>query len=190
MGSLVIKSWHADLKSDEKGVHVTITGRRSGLIGLLLSLMGIDPITKVVVNQERLEFSWASLSGIEYRVIPLVNICSTYYGFRKPWTEAIVLWLSIIAVSYVSMNELWDVNAAESLLGMGWVALIGAVIGIVYYILNRKMTLGFVESSGHVNAIAFKPSIIENVQVDEVQARNVSIVVQRCIEAKLRHMRG
>lgn len=179
------------MKGDEKGVHVTITGRRSGLIGLLLSLMGIDPITKVVVSQERLEFSWASLSGIEYRVIPLINICSTYYGFRKPWTAAIALWVAIIAAGYLVLEELLlGANTAESLLGMGWVTLIGAVIGIVYYVLNRKMTLGFVESSGHVNAIAFKPSIIENVQVDEVQARNVSIVVQRCIEAKLRGMRG
>lgn len=186
MASLVIKSWRADLKGDDKGVHVIITGRRSGLIGLLLSLMGIDPITKVVVNQERLEFSWASLSGIEYRVIPLANICSTYYGFRKPWALAIQLWLLIIAVGYIAMDRLWYVDFAEILLGVGWVALIGAMIGITYYVLNQKMTLGFVESSGHINAITFKPSIIENVKIDEVQARNVSIVVQRCIEAKLR----
>lgn len=187
MGSLVIKSWRAETKPDERGTLVEIIGRRSGLIGLLLSLIGIDPLTKLLVSAERLEFSWASLSGTEYRVIPLVNICSTYYGYSKPWIQAIGLWAFVVAIGWLVRDHLlWDASDAEVLLGMGWVTLIGAVVAIIYYALNRRMTLGFLESSGHVNAISFKPSLIENVQIDAVQARNVSVIVQRCIEAKLR----
>lgn len=188
MGSLVIKSWQADTKPiDDKNNHVLITGRKAGLIGWLLSLMGIDPVTKVVVGTERLEFSWASLSGIEYRLIPLQNIASTYYGYSKPWKSAIVLWFSILAAGgFVTFIFEQEGALGQGLLFLGWFAALGAVISVIYYVLNRRLTLGFVESSGVINAIAFKRSVVENVQIDQVQARNVSVIVQRCIEAKLR----
>ena len=39
---------------------------------------------------------------------------------------------------------------------------IAAVVALIYYSLNKTMTLGFVENSGLISAIQFKRSVIEN----------------------------
>lgn len=188
MGALVIKSWQADAKGiDDKGTLVRITGRKSGVIGFVLALLGIDPVTKVIIDSERLQFSWASVSGIEYRVIPLANICSTYYGFNKPWRTAVGILAVFLAAGYCLAQVMaLEGGSTEGLVAWGWVTLVGTAVSLIYYALNRRMTLGFVESSGVVDAIAFKRSVIENVTIDDIHASTVSMIVQRCIEAKLR----
>ena len=187
MSVLAIKSWRAETKPfDNKGTHIHITGRKSGIIDFLLALMKIDPVTKVIVSSERLEFSQASLSGTEYRVIPLQNICSTYFGYSKPWKMAIGMWIGLLFLAY-SLTRAFasEGEAVEGLILLAWIMLLGAVLSLVYYVINIRITLGFVESSGHVSVIAFKRSVIENVQINDEQARNACIIVQRCIEAKL-----
>ncbi len=69
MSALVIKTWQADTKPiDEKNNFVKIIGREGGLIAWVLSLMGIDPTTTILVGLERIEFSKASLAGTETRI--------------------------------------------------------------------------------------------------------------------------
>ena len=63
---------------------------------------------------------------------------------------------------------------------------IGAIIGVIYYYLNKHMTLGFIELSGVGNGIAFKRSVIEGINVDEKQAQQVAELVQKLIDAKKR----
>ena len=65
---------------------------------------------------------------------------------------------------------------------------IGSGIALVYYFLNRTLTLGFVESSGVVSGIRFKRSVIENLDVDQDRAKSVCDIVQRLIEAKEKRM--
>jgi len=59
-------------------------------------------------------------------------------------------------------------------------------LGLVYYFLNRQLTLGFIENSGVVNGIRLKRSVIENVDINEDQAKNVCLMIQKLIEAKSR----
>lgn len=92
------------------------------------------------------------------------NISSTYYGYTKPWKESLILGAILGALTFG----------------------IGAIIGIVYYFLNKHLTVGFVEVSGHVSAIAFKRSVIEGQNIDESQARAVSEITQQLIDARKR----
>ncbi|KFJ13515.1 hypothetical protein DR66_4886 [Delftia acidovorans] len=177
MSALVIKAWKASEQPiDDKGNHIAITGREGGLVAWILSKVNIDPTTTIRVGSERLEFSSASLSGTQSRLIPLQGICSTYYGYHKPWKTA----LGIGALSLFMGGSMM----AQSFFAGLVVMLIGWGIAAVIYFLNRTLTLGFIENSGVVNGIQFKRSVIENIDITQEQARQVCELMQKLIEAK------
>jgi len=179
MATLVLRSWKVDTKPiDANGNYVDISGRQSGLLSWFLALLGVDPTTTIKIGPVRVEFHQSSLSGISTRMIPLQGICSTYYGYYKPWKEA----LAIIVLCSVLGNV---IMAAGSWTGALLVWLLGLVLGFLYYFLNKTLTLGFVENSGVANGIQFKRSVIENVAVDADQARVVCEITQSLIEQKI-----
>ena len=178
MSTLVIKDWQAETKPvDEKNNFVSITGREGGLFAWILSRMGIDPTTTILVGPERIEFSSSSLAGTESRLIPLQGVCSSYYGYHKPWKVA----ASIIFGGLILGTGISKDGSFSSFMV---IFSIGVIIALIYYFLNRTLTLGFVEHSGVVNGIKFKRSVIENVDINQEQAKAVCIIVQRLIEAK------
>lgn len=191
MSALVIKEWRADIRPiDNENNFVFITGRQSGLISWLLSLMRVDPTTTIVVGSERISFESASLAGTESRLIPLEGICSSYYGYHKPWIAA--AWIIALAIF---LAFFFGAAAAEGgSHGFAFVTfivttMIGVVSALVYYFLNRTLTLGFVEHSGLINGIRFKRSVIENIEINELEAKAVCVLVQRLIEAKSKLLR-
>lgn len=176
MSGLVVKTWRVDQSApDADGAYVKIVGREGGLIAWLLSHMGVDPTTTLTVTGKQIYFSSASLAGTQSRVIPLGSVCSSYYGYYKPWKVA----LGIIA------GFMWVGSSIPQ--GGAWAfltfMLVGIIVAVVYYFLNRRLTLGFVENSGVVNGIMFKRSVIENVDVSEEEAKRVCSIVQTLVES-------
>lgn len=155
---------------------VELKGRDSGLLSWLLSLFGIEPTVTMRVTRRNIEFSQGSLAGYTKRIVPVVNVCSTLYGYTKPWqTAAAILVFGIMLGS----------GAASVSPGLGaFVMLLGVVAAAAYYILNKVLTLGFVEDSGVFNAIQFKRSVIEGKNIDESDAAKVIAVIQNLVDAK------
>lgn len=186
MSALVLKAWKASNKPvDDDENYVVISGRKSGLISWFLALIGVDPTTTVKVGAERIEFNQSSLSGTNNRMIPLRGVCSTYYGYHKPFKESLAIIIVFVALSISLSSALAEMNSA----GAGTTAfligtILGFVIGIVYYLLHITLTLGFVENSGVISGIQFKRSVIENIDVNESQARFVCEITQAIIEQK------
>ncbi|WP_027014382.1 hypothetical protein [Comamonas composti] len=177
MSALVIKAWKASEQPiDNQGNHIAITGREGGLVAWILSKVNIDPTTTILVGSERLEFSSASLSGTQSRLIPLQGICSTYYGYHKPWKTAAAISAMAIFMGLPMLARSPVAGLLVMLLGFGIAALI--------YFLNRTLTLGFVENSGAVSGIQFKRSVIENIDITQEQAKQVCQLMQKLIEAK------
>lgn len=194
MSTLVIKEWKASNQPiDSDGNYVKVIGRAGGLISWLLALLKIDPTTSIRVSESRVEFSSASLSGTEHRMIPVCNVCSTYYGYHKPWKAALLIFFlfgflfnipgAIASVGIASVGIDAAISAVTGYL-LGIVIAIG--LALLYYFLGRTLTLGFVEHSGVVSAIKFKRSVIENVDVNEEQARYICEMTQFLIEAARR----
>lgn len=186
MAAYVIRSWRADTQLDENSHFVTIKGRREGIISWMLALFRIDPTVTITVSDTHVEFSEASLSGSVRRLIPLAGICSTLYGYHKPWKEALgilfmVTWLASRAISIIS-----DGPPSDALF---YGLIFGLILSLVYYFLNRTLTLGFVENSGVISSIEFKRSVVENQDINEAQAGHVCEIVQAAIDAKERPMR-
>lgn len=186
MGALVIKSWAVKHQPvDENRNYINILGRQGGLVSWILSLMGIDPTTAIKVGAEKIEFSETSLAGINYRLIPLENVCSTYYGYHKPWKTSATI-VAVFAFIGLSMGTAVAEGGSQGAAFVTFIVstVIGAVIAFVYYFLNRTLTLGFVEHSGVPSGIRFKRSMIENIDVNQDQAKLVCDLVQELIETK------
>ena len=189
MAAYVIKSWRATDQPDAKENYVTIVGRKEGIISWLLALFRIDPIVSITVSAARIEFSQGSLSGSVRRLIPLTGVCSSVYGYHKPWQKAlsIVVALTFIITSVgsaLSSEGIRDEPFSFGALFLG--LLIGSVLAVLYDFLNRTLTLGFVENSGVLSAIQFKRSVVENQDINEKQAGYVCELVQYLVEARQR----
>jgi hypothetical protein len=160
MNTYAITSWKASNQPvDDKKHLVSISGRAEGFFGWLLAKLKISPIVNIAISAEEIRFTEGSLQGSATRIIPLENVCSTYYGYNKPWREAVLI--------AIILGPLFG---------------IGIILGIIYYYLNKSLVLGFVENSGVINAIGFKRSIIEGQNIDETSAAYVAELTQALID--------
>lgn len=182
MSGLVLKNWHVNQSAslNGQGAAIHIAGREGGLLAWILARVGVDPVTTLKVDDDRVEFSQASLSGTELRLIPLQSVCSTYYGYHKPWKVAATIILAGLFLGFSTMKNSTVLGLLILLLGLG--------AGAVYYVLNRTLTLGFVEASGVVNGIRFKRSVIENVDINAEEARKVCNLIQDLVERKQKRL--
>jgi hypothetical protein len=162
MNAFVIKSWKASPQPfDGEGTQVSITGRAGGLLSWLLSLVGVSPTILFSVNQNSVVLEKGSWGGMVKRVVPLDKISSSYYGYRKPWKEALVFGL------------------------LTSVTVIGPIIAIIYYFLDKTLTIAVTEDSGVVDEIEFKRSVLDKQNIDENQAQIVCAIIQSLIDQKL-----
>jgi hypothetical protein len=185
--ALVIRDWKANSAPlDSEGNYVVISGRQEGVISYLLTLLGIDVTTTLKVSATRVEYRASSLAGTEQRIIPLTSVSSTYYGYHKPWQAMVSAVAAGFFMSLVVLSAITKGDAAMGCICASVVLLACVGGGILYYFLNKRMTLGFIENSGVLSGISFKRSIIEAQNIDEVQARQVCDIVQVLIDAALK----
>ncbi|RMH42766.1 MAG: hypothetical protein D6694_07645 [Gammaproteobacteria bacterium] len=158
--SLVIKKWYASKTPDKDGNYVHLVGREGGLISWILSLLRIDATVEVEVKDDVIRFVSSSLAGKQIRVIPMKSITSAFYGYEKPWKAALLLTVLLMP------------------------ALIGLIVGPLYYILNKNLTVAVVEASGWVGAFSFRRSVIEGQNIDEERAYQIIELIRTQIESQ------
>ncbi len=189
MQTLVLKSWKANAEPvDADGNFVSIVGRTSGFVAWFLSLIKVDPTTSLKISPERIEFARTSLAGSDVRQVPLSSVCSTYYGYFKPWKSALA-----ILFFFLSIGAAWADNtrgSGQATMNFLFCLLAGVGLGLAYYFFNRSLTLGFVEFSGVVNGIRFKRSLIENLDINEDQAAYICQLTQAMIEERAKAKTG
>lgn len=164
--SLVIKSWSASSHPDTDRNYVNISGRAGGLIAWLLNLLDISPTVRLIVNADKIIFQTASLEGSRTFLTPLENTCSTFYAFKRPLKEAVVMAIVLGALTFFSFG------------------LIGIAIAILYYLLNKTLTVGFTDTGGRISQIPFKRSVIEGITLDETEAARVCEIIQHLIDTR------
>lgn len=97
---------------------------------------------------------------------PLENVCSTYFGYTKPWKEALVIGVLVGLITF-------------------WLLFIpGIIAGLVYYYLKKTLTLGYTDKGGFAHAISFQRSVIEGLKIDEAEAGRVCAIMQRLVDAR------
>ena len=89
----------------------------------LLNLLGISPTVHLVVRDDRVILQKGSLEGTLSFISPLENVCSTFYAFKRPLKEAVVLGVILGTVTFFSFG------------------IIGIAIAILYYVLKKTLTV-------------------------------------------------
>lgn len=168
--AFVIKSWSAASQPDSDGNYVNISGRASGLVSWLLNRLGISPTVSLIVRDDRIIFQKGSLrEGSVNFITPLANACSTLYAFKKPLVEAVWLGVVLGALTFFSFG------------------IIGIAIAILYYMLNKTLTVGFTDVGGRLHEVPFKRSVIEGQVIDEAEAARVCEIIQRLVDSRREH---
>ncbi|MBC8243658.1 MAG: hypothetical protein H8E20_04635 [Verrucomicrobia bacterium] len=168
----VIKKWRASDEPDADGVFVLISGRSSGLISWLMSLLGLDPTVTLTATGSRIEFSSTSLSGKQSILIPINKVNKTSYGYAKPWKAAIGYIVVFSALTAATLD-------ASGMLAIT-LFIIGLLLGVVKYLFGKELTIGFGDGDDE-HTIEFKRSLIENQNINEQQAEHVCELIQRLI---------
>lgn len=164
--AFVIKSWSAGSQPDAEQNYVNISGRAGGLVSWVLNLLGISPTVRLVVRADKITFQRGSLEGTLSFLTPLENTCSTFYAFKRPLKEALILAVILGAVTFFSFG------------------LIGIAIAILYYVLNKTLTVGFTDIGGRIHEIPFKRSVIEGKTIDEIEAARVCDIIQNLVDIR------
>ena len=169
--ALVIKSWSVNSNPPIGQPHVRIVGRESGLISFILSLLGIDATTTLVVTERHIEHERGDLSGFRRDLTPVEHISTTYYGRFKPWKKT-------VAIAGLGVAFLFAGHWASAILGLIVIGLAG-----VYYVLNRTLTFGYIPDSGvPPRPVEFKRSVIEGQEINEDSLRDIIALIEHLIK--------
>ena len=166
MNAFVIKSWSASDQPDANGHYVNINGRAGGLVSWLLNLLEISPTVSLIVRADKIVFEKGSLEGTIHSLIPLHNTCSMFYAFKRPLKEALILGCVLGAATFF-------------LFGIP-----GIAIAVIYYVLNKTLTIGFTDIGGRAHEVPFKRSILEGQVIDEQQAARVCAIIQTLVDSR------
>jgi hypothetical protein len=166
MNAFVIKSWTASDQPDTDGNYVNISGRAGGFVSWILNLLGISPTVHLMVKADKIIFRKGSLEGALNFLTPLENTCSMFYAFKRPLKEAVILGVILGALTFFSFG------------------IIGIAIAILYYVLNKTLTIGFTDVGGRVSEIPIKRSVIEGLSIGEAEAARVCEIIQRLVDSR------
>ena len=166
MNAFVVKSWAASDSPDAQGKYIDIQGRAGGLVSWLLNLLEISPTVHLVVRADKISFEKGSLEGTLHFLTPMENTCSMFYAFKRPWKEALIGGTLIGLLTFFLF------------------AIPGIAFAVLYYVLNKTLTIGFTDIGGHTREIPFKRSVLEGQVLDENEAAQVCDILQRLVDAR------
>lgn len=154
---------------------ITIRGRRGGLLGWLLTMLGLSSESRLSVAETRLSLQKASLLGEFWSVCPLARVASTHCGHAKPielLLLALMLFLGGVAVA---------ISAPWAALGL---FLLAGVCTVAYALL-KWMVISVETFGASTMGLRFRPSVIEGVAVDTQKVRQaVELLNQLVMEAQ------
>ena len=150
--ALVLKSFTVDRSTGS----VSIVGRAPGLAAWFLQLIGIDATTELVVTSQEVRLNASSLFGQLSTVTPMKHVALVRAGYAKP-VQFLILALVTI-----------------------YTCILPFVFGALYY-LEKRILVQVETTGGAVISIAFKRSIIEGVEVDVENAREVMAIINQHI---------
>lgn len=173
MGAYVLKTWRVSNEADSQGNYIDIAGRAPGVLSWILSLVGIEPTVRFSVSMDSVSYQQGSWSGTHRRVIPVRSISSIYHGFTRPWKEA----LSLYGVGTFLLGSFVAALDGDPRI-LVFLNLFLLAMAFLYYVLNRRMSIGVVEKGSIVSGIDFKRSVIEGKKLTATDAAQVIAILE------------
>ena len=162
---------------DENGpCFVRLVGRKSGLLDWLLTIGGINTTTVLEVYEDRIEYSYGSLSGRIREMIPMSKVSNLICAHFKP---VILFFLAAIAlIAGIVMACVMDGDERNLCL----IPFCLSLIFFIYYWLKKTTVIEIIPNSACMSAAAFKRSLIENRNISDEDARRIINIVMVLVE--------
>lgn len=177
MSDLVIVSWRVSNQNDPKVPLVQIRARRPGVVAWMLRLIGIDPTVTFQVQNNVFSYSAASWSGWVSVSVPIRNIESTSSGLYRPWNSALGLGIIVGAILNIILPFFPFLAFGGSLVTYALSIILGALAGVIYYALNKSLSLYVSTPSGQKFGFTFRRSVIEGQAIDDKAAQHVAAII-------------
>lgn len=172
--TLVLRRFHVNA-TPQDNVYAEIVGRPEGLLGWLLTAMGLDAQVTYRITDADVTCESAGLQGKSREIAPISNIASASVGYMKSiWT--LILGLLAVAVG------LYKGVFAHSMIALVLGLVIGGVFLAVYWFSSR-LHVAVITNGGSILGLRFKRSVIENVSVDFEKCAAVVDVLQQLMLA-------
>lgn len=157
---------------NESGPHyIHLKGRKGGLLSKLLSMLGIDATTTFDVYEDRIEFASGSVFGRTTEVIPLSAVCNVGTGYVKP-AALLVLGIFLILGGLALMFK-------DVLIGL--ITLLIGAAAFAGYFLGKTMMVYARSTGADLDMIAFKRSVIENLKIDDEEAKRIVLIMNSLV---------
>jgi hypothetical protein len=161
------------------GKYVEIIGRPEGLLGWLLTAVGLDSEMTLLVTGSDVSVEESGLKGKVRRIVPVSNIASASVGYTK---SILLLYIGSAFVVGGLLGGLSSNSAYAMVLGI----LVGGALLAGYWFSNR-LQLAVETNGGSYVGLRFKRSLIENVSVDfDKAAAVVALLQQLMLESQAR----
>ncbi len=174
--ALVIQNWSATTQpTDPEGTYVQIQGRFPGLWSWLKATLGMGGAAgELRVDGRNVVF----VDGTGTHVVPITSVSSLHHGYYRPLIPAIMIGLLTAAlVTGLSLEDSHGRGDHLSMLLTG--AVLGGIVGFVFYLFNKTMMLSMTEMGGAQWGFAFKGK-----KLDEQGAAQVLGIVQHLVNVR------
>jgi hypothetical protein len=117
------------------------------------------------IYEDRIEYSYGSLSGRVLEVIPLSQVSNLVCGYFKP---VVLLFLAVISLPLVFVT-----------FGL---SLILTALLVFFYFFKKSTLISIIPASSSAASVAFKRSLIENQNITEEEAAQIIKLVAGLVE--------
>lgn len=153
---------------------VNLKGRQSGLISFILTTLKLEPIASLLVTKQKIHFHSNSLSGEDHIVVSLKNsVSSVYCNYYRP-------------ISYLVFGAVFTIICLLASIGTGtvtgfFIAIFLDIILVLAFYFNKSIIISIETIGGEKFGLRFKPSLIENINLDIEKARQVIEIINNQI---------
>ena len=178
---------HAQYRKEHDPKLVSLRGRRSGLIGWLLTQLRLEANATFEVTEKDLRIRRESLKGFDLFYVPMHDLSSSSCGYFRA-ISLLLLCISYLASGFIQLQAAWIIDdayqqqAALSTAGTSCILAALAAAGAFWlFEVSKRITISVETSGGVQKTIAFKRSIIENVTIGLSQTLEAVSVLNELI---------
>jgi hypothetical protein len=183
--TIVLRRFHLD-ENPAARVAVEISGRASGFVAWVLTLLKLEPDFELAVTNSEFTIRSASLGGTQFTYVPLEKVTSTVCGYQRSILAfAFAIYFGIIFVLNLFGGVFFSNSGSETggYMGEAFIALVVAGIAAGLYFLSKQIVIS--AETLHPHGLRFKRSVIENVSIDLPEAiRAIAIINARVLAAQ------
>ncbi|MBQ7207808.1 MAG: hypothetical protein IJS01_08430 [Lentisphaeria bacterium] len=165
--ALVLKEKAIDLNGP---CYVRLSGRKGGLIDLILTIIGVNTTQTLEIYEDRVEYIRGSLSGNIRQIIPTAKISDMLCGFFRPVLFLILGIASVIGCVVCLISASWVFLA---------VSLILAALFLTRYWFKKTTLISITADSSSSVEISFRRSMTHSLSEDE--ARQVVRIINELV---------